>query len=203
MRLDMNQHYIIKNQFSKLSFKDKINKSYFGWCNLLLSIYFDKKFYINLKRDFLYFKNYMNVPELLFYFGIAFLFITNIFLFPIYALLIKIYWKYRYFKTIKNSHLPQTSMLVFNQINSYPSGLKVLKIIQEHTTNETTYYKVLLENKDIQNVKKEDLLFEADLLRKKENLEKELEHINYYLDLFPKKIEKIIDDDKKINEKEI
>jgi hypothetical protein len=131
----------------------------------------------------------MNVPELLFYFGIAFLFITNIFLFPIYALLIKFYWKYRYFKTIKNSHLPQTSMLVFNQTNTYPSGLKVLKIIQEHTTNETTYYKVLLENKDICNIKKEDLLFEADLLRKKENLEKELEHINYYLNLFPARLE--------------
>lgn len=184
----MSQHYILKNQFDNLTFAQKIKKSYFGWCRYLLSIYTDKKFYVSLKKDFLYFKSYISIPEVLFYFCVAFLFLSNIVLFPIYALLLKLYWKYRYLKTLKTSSTPSTDMIVFDPTNIKSNGLKVLKIISEHSTNETIYYKVLLENKEIHTITKENLLFERDLLNKKIQLEKELEKVNYSLDMFTKKL---------------
>lgn len=184
----MSQHYILKGQFADLNFAEKIKKTYIGWCVYLLSIYVDKNFYKNLKKDFLYFRNYVTIPEILFYLCIGVLFITNIFLFPVYALFLKLYWKYRYLKTLKNSNTPNTDMMVYDPTNVYPNGVKVLKIISEHATNETIYYKVLLENKEIHTITKENLLFERDLLNKKIQLEKELEKVNYSLDMFTKKL---------------
>lgn len=184
----MNQHYILKGQFSDLSFADKVKKTYFGWCKYLLSIYIDKKIYKSLKDDYLYFKNYLNIPEILFYISISLLFISNIVLFPFYALLIKLYWKYRYFKILKNSNTPNTDMIIFDQTNNHLSGSKVLKILSENTTAETRYYRVLLENKEIHSISKDKILFEQDLINKKNKLEKELLKVNYSLELFTKKI---------------
>lgn len=184
----MQKHHILNNQFLNLSFQEKINKSYFGWCSYLLSMYFSKKLYKNLKNDFTYFKGYMNIPELLFYLAIAFLFITNIVLFPVYAFILKIYWKYRYIKTLKNSQAPITDMIVYDPVNTINNGVKIIKIINEQTTQETTYYKVLLETKEICTLSKENILFEKELINKKIALEKELRQIEFSLNLFVKKI---------------
>lgn len=182
----MSQKWILRNAFEEIPFSRKVKMGYFEWCLELLKVNFNKKIYKDFKSDILYYKTYFS-PEIFMYIVLLFIWISNLFLFPLYAFVFKFYWSNRYSKTLKNGEDPISDIIVHSVVNPIFNGMKVIKILEEHSDGEHKSYKMLLENKEVVLLHDNDLLSKNILLIKKDKLEKELKNLEYQLTYFEQK----------------
>lgn len=180
----MKLHYSLKNYFSSLDFSQKVRMTYLDWCSFLLNAYSDKKLYKSIKEDLLYFKGYFNLLDFFSFLLSILLIISNIVLFPIYALIFKIYWNNRYNRIVKNSDKPVSDIIVSSIEHPHLSGLYVESIISSYESNGVHYYKVVLSDKNVVTFNESQLLFKNYLLNERDQYLKKIENIEYKLSLF-------------------
>ncbi len=184
----MSRNWIFHNAFEEIPFSSKVNKSYGGWCFELLKYKFSNKFYKSFKNDISYYRQNLVVKGIINFLLILF-WISSLILFPIYAGLLKLYWSKQYTDTFNQGEEPISAIMVSSVSNPIYNGLKAIKVLEEHKRNGESFYKLLLENKEIVNFSESELIFKNNLLVKKDKLEHGLKNIEHLLKSFEPKEE--------------
>lgn len=180
----MSQRLLFKELFKEIPFSQKSKMSYFQWCGVLASLTVSGKIFTELKADYDYLKGYITVGSILTYIGIVLLWLSNIVLFPIYAVLLKLYWS-RNLKSIMNKgEDPLFDMMVNTPEFPELNGLKIIKILSTQDFGSYRSYSVMLSNNEIVSLNDNQILSKNVLLIERDKLLRELAKIEHKLEYF-------------------
>lgn len=180
----MSQRLLFKELFKEIPFSQKSKMSYFQWCGALASLTVSGKIFTELKVDYDYLKGYITIGSILTYIGIVLLWLSNIVLFPIYAIFLKLYWS-RNLKSIMNKgEDPLFDMMVNTPEFPELNGLKIIKILSTQDFGSYRSYSLMLSNNEIVSLNDNQILSKNVLLIERDKLLKELAKIEHKLEYF-------------------
>lgn len=158
--------------------------TYMDWCHKLMKFNYSKKMLHELKSDLSYTLSYFTIKDIGYFALLTLLWLSNIVLFPFYALVLTLYWKSRYKKVVEVGEDPLYDMVVYSLELPHLNGIKITKILSEGHANGVIQYRAILANKQIIHLNESQVLSKNILLNKKLKLEHELDDINYKLEYF-------------------
>jgi len=183
----MSQTSLFKELFKEIPFSRKSNMTYFQWCGTLASLTWSGKILTELKTDYQYLRGYFTFGSLLTYVVIVLLWLSNIVLFPIYAIFLKVYWS-RNLKTVMlQGEDPLFDMMVNTPELPELNGLRIIKILHSQDFDSYKISSVMLENNEIVSLADSQILSKNVLLLEQERLTKALDKVNHKLSYFDKK----------------
>lgn len=180
----MSQRSMFKELFKDIPFSQKSKMSYFQWCGVLASLTISGKIFTELKADYDYLKGYLTIGSALSYMGIVLLWVSNIVLFPVYAVFLKIYWSKNYKSIMSKGEDPLFDMMVNTPELPELNGLKIVKILSTQDFGSYRSYSVMLSNNEIVSLNDNQILSKNVLLIERDKLLKELAKIDYKLEYF-------------------
>lgn len=180
----MSQRSMFKELFKDIPFSQKSKMSYFQWCGVLASLTISGKIFTELKADYDYLKGYLTIGSALSYFGIVLLWVSNIVLFPVYAVFLKLYWSRNYKSIMSKGEDPLFDMMVDTPELPELNGLKIVKILSTQDFGAYRSYSVMLTNNEIVSLNDNQILSKNLLLIERDKLLKELAKIDYKLEYF-------------------
>ncbi len=180
----MSQRSMFKELFKDIPFSQKSKMSYFQWCGVLASLTISGKIFTELKADYDYLKGYLTIGSALSYLGIVFLWVSNIVLFPVYAVFLKLYWSRNYKSIMSKGEDPLFDMMVNTPELPELNGLKIVKILSTQDFGSYRSYSVMLSNNEIVSLNDNQILSKNVLLIERDKLLKELAKIDYKLEYF-------------------
>lgn len=180
----MSQRSMFKELFKDIPFSQKSKMSYFQWCGVLASLTISGKIFTELKADYDYLKGYLTIGSALSYFGIVLLWVSNIVLFPVYAVFLKLYWSRNYKSIMSKGEDPLFDMMVDTPELPELNGLKIVKILSTQDFGAYRSYSVMLTNNEIVSLNDNQILSKNVLLIERDKLLKELAKIDYKLEYF-------------------
>lgn len=180
----MSQRSMFKELFKDIPFSQKSKMSYFQWCGALASLTISGKIFTALKADYDYLKGYLTIGSALSYMGLVFLWVSNIVLFPVYAVFLKLYWSRNYKSIMLKGEDPLFDMMVNTPELPELNGLKIIKILSTQDFGSYRSYSVMLSNNEIVSLNDNQILSKNVLLIERDKLLKELAKIDYKLEYF-------------------
>lgn len=180
----MSQKSIFKKLFTDLPFSQKSKMTYIEWCGYLASLTISGRFFDELKTDFNYMRGYLTLSTVLSYMGIVLLWLSNIVLFPVYAVFFKLYWSEHYKGILSKGEDPLFDMMVNTPEMPELNGLKIIKILSTQDFGSYRSYSVVLSNSEIVSLNDNQILSKNVLLLEREKLLKELAKIDHKLEYF-------------------
>lgn len=180
----MSQRSMFKELFKDIPFSQKSKMSYFQWCGVLASLTISGKIFTELKADYDYLKGYLTIGSALSYLGIVFLWVSNIVLFPVYAVFLKLYWSRNCKSIMSKGEDPLFDMMVNTPELPELNGLKIVKILSTQDFGSYRSYSVMLSNNEIVSLNDNQILSKNVLLIERDKLLKELAKIDYKLEYF-------------------
>lgn len=182
----MSQRSMFKELFKDIPFSQKSKMSYFQWCGVLASLTISGKIFTELKADYDYLKGYLTIGSVLSYLGIVLLWVSNIVLFPVYAVFLKLYWSKNYKSIMSKGEDPLFDMMVNTPELPELNGLKIVKILSTQDFGSYRSYSVMLSNSEIVSLNDNQILSKNVLLIERDKLLKELAKIDHKLEYFNK-----------------
>lgn len=182
----MSQRSMFKELFKDIPFSQKSKMSYFQWCGVLASLTISGKIFTELKADYDYLKGYLTIGSALSYLGIVLLWVSNIVLFPVYAVFLKLYWSRNYKSIMSKGEDPLFDMMVNTPELPELNGLKIVKILSTQDFGSYRSYSVMLSNSEIVSLNDNQILSKNVLLIERDKLLKELAKIDHKLEYFNK-----------------
>lgn len=180
----MSQKSMFKELFKDIPFSQKTKMSYFQWCGVLASLTISGKIFTELKADYDYLKGYLTIGSVLSYMGIVFLWLSNIILFPVYAVFLKLYWSRDYKLIMSKGEDPLFDMMVNTPELPELNGFQIIKILSTQDFGSYISYSVMLTNHEIVTLNDNQILSKNILLIEKDKLLKELAKIDHKLEYF-------------------
>lgn len=180
----MSQRSMFKELFKDIPFSQKSKMSYFQWCGVLASLTISGKIFTELKADYDYLKGYLTIGSALSYMGLVLLWVSNIVLFPVYAVFLKLYWSRNYKSIMSKGEDPLFDMMVNTPELPELNGLKIVKILSTQDFGSYRSYSVMLSNNEIVSLNDNQILSKNVLLIERDKLLKELAKIDYKLEYF-------------------
>lgn len=180
----MSQRSMFKELFKDIPFSQKSKMSYFQWCGVLASLTISGKIFTELKADYDYLKGYLTIGSVLSYLGIVLLWVSNIVLFPVYAVFLKLYWSKNYKSIMSKGEDPLFDMMVNTPELPELNGLKIVKILSTQDFGSYRSYSVMLSNNEIVSLNDNQILSKNVLLIERDKLLKELAKIDHKLEYF-------------------
>jgi len=180
----MSQRSMFKELFKDIPFSQKSKMSYFQWCGVLASLTISGKIFTELKADYDYLKGYLTIGSALSYLGLVLLWVSNIVLFPVYAVFLKLYWSRNYKSIMSKGEDPLFDMMVNTPELPELNGLKIVKILSTQDFGSYRSYSVMLSNNEIVSLNDNQILSKNVLLIERDKLLKELAKIDYKLEYF-------------------
>lgn len=180
----MSQRSMFKELFKDIPFSQKSKMSYFQWCGVLASLTISGKIFTELKADYNYLKGYLTIGSSLSYLGLVLLWVSNIVLFPVYAVFLKLYWSRNYKSIMSKGEDPLFDMMVSTPELPELNGLKIVKILNTQDFGSYRSYSVMLSNNEIVSLNDNQILSKNVLLIERDKLLKELAKIDYKLEYF-------------------
>lgn len=180
----MSQRSMFKELFKDIPFSQKSKMSYFQWCGVLASLTISGKIFTELKADYNYLKGYLTIGSALSYLGIVLLWVSNIVLFPVYAVFLKLYWSRNYKSIMSKGEDPLFDMMINTPELPELNGLKIVKILSTQDFGSYRSYSVMLSNNEIVSLNDNQILSKNVLLIERDKLLKELAKIDHKLEYF-------------------
>lgn len=180
----MSQRSMFKELFKDIPFSQKSKMSYFQWCGVLASLTISGKIFTELKADYDYLKGYLTIGSVLSYLGIVLLWVSNIVLFPVYAVFLKLYWSRNYKSIMSKGEDPLFDMMINTPELPELNGLKIVKILSTQDFGSYRSYSVMLSNSEIVSLNDNQILSKNVLLIERDKLLKELAKIDHKLEYF-------------------
>lgn len=180
----MSQRSMFKELFKDIPFSQKSKMSYFQWCGVLASLTISGKIFTELKADYNYLKGYLTIGSVLSYLGIVLLWLSNIVLFPVYAVFLKLYWSRNYKSIMSKGEDPLFDMMINTPELPELNGLKIVKILSTQDFGSYRSYSVMLSNSEIVSLNDNQILSKNVLLIERDKLLKELAKIDHKLEYF-------------------
>lgn len=180
----MSQRSMFKELFKDIPFSQKSKMSYFQWCGVLVSLTISGKIFTELKADYDYLKGYLTIGSALSYLGMVLLWVSNILLFPVYAVFLKLYWSKNYKSIMSKGEDPLFDMMVNTPELPELNGLKIVKILSTQDFGSYRSYSVMLSNNEIVSLNDNQILSKNVLLIERDKLLKELAKIDHKLEYF-------------------
>jgi len=175
---------MFKELFKDIPFSQKSKMSYFQWCGVLVSLTISGKIFTELKADYDYLKGYLTIGSALSYLGMVLLWVSNILLFPVYAVFLKLYWSKNYKSIMSKGEDPLFDMMVNTPELPELNGLKIVKILSTQDFGSYRSYSVMLSNNEIVSLNDNQILSKNVLLIERDKLLKELAKIDHKLEYF-------------------
>lgn len=180
----MKQRSIFKQLFRDIPFSQKSKMSYLDWCAELCSLTVSGKFLTELKNDYQYIKGYLTFGSVITYVGIVLLWLSNIVLFPVYAIFFKLYWSKHLKSIMSKGEDPLFDMMVNTPELPELNGLRIIKILNTQDFGSYRSYSVMLSNNEIVSLHDNQILSKNVLLIEKEKLLKALAKVEHKLEYF-------------------